>query len=330
MKHRHVRKFSKKLVFGLLCFALSAQLVFAARLPSPVAQAVGGQASPSTPFFDLLRSAGNDLSENLSLITATINKYTPSPTSLLTRIRDNLEVVFNPSSFAPNLAQVSLVVTNPSSTPQATSTPASQPPTATSTTPLSFSYIPPAGTFTPLETGALTGRAPQTYAVSPASLASLREDLLQQIAQTRANLQANIFTSRQSSPVPGVSFAQSFQAVAPTLLSNLNNLHAGGDFTVENGNINILSPNMGLTITSGTLSISSGAATIPTLTVGTVTSNVSFLGNVGIGTSTAPTALLDITGINSAAVLGTSEMIIAAADRDFSSDTGKWTGTNWR
>src|SRR3989338_6018911 len=143
MKHRHVRKFSKKLVFGLLCFALSAQLVFAARLPSPVAQAVGGQASPSTPFFDLLRSAGNDFQENLSLITATINKYTPSPASLLTRIRDNFEVVFTSS----HLAQVSTILANPSSyTPQATPTPASLPPTATSTTPLSFSYVPPAGT----------------------------------------------------------------------------------------------------------------------------------------------------------------------------------------
>lgn len=43
---------------------------------------------------------------------------------------------------------------------------------------------------------------------------------------------------------------------------------------------------------------------------------------------TAPTAQLDIQGDTSAAVLG-SEMITLAADRDFSSNTGNWTGTNW-
>jgi hypothetical protein len=50
-------------------------------------------------------------------------------------------------------------------------------------------------------------------------------------------------------------------------------------------------------------------------------------GNVGIGTS-SPTAKLDITGNTSDAVLS-SEMISAAADRTFSSNTGNWTGTNW-
>jgi hypothetical protein len=50
-------------------------------------------------------------------------------------------------------------------------------------------------------------------------------------------------------------------------------------------------------------------------------------GNVGIGT-VSPTSRLDITGVNTIATAG-SEMISATADRDFSSDTGKWTGTNW-
>src|SRR3989338_1831815 len=75
MKHRHVWKFSKTLVFGLLCFALSAQLVFAARLPSPVAQAVGGQAPSSLSFFDLFRTAPGDMGENLSLVSVTVGKY---------------------------------------------------------------------------------------------------------------------------------------------------------------------------------------------------------------------------------------------------------------
>ncbi|MCC7303944.1 hypothetical protein IT418_00805, partial [bacterium] len=49
--------------------------------------------------------------------------------------------------------------------------------------------------------------------------------------------------------------------------------------------------------------------------------------NVGIGT-TAPAAMLDIQGVATEAVLG-GEYITATADRDFSSDTGNWTGTNW-
>jgi hypothetical protein len=50
-------------------------------------------------------------------------------------------------------------------------------------------------------------------------------------------------------------------------------------------------------------------------------------GNIGIGTS-SPIAKLDITGNTSDAVLS-SEMISAIADRNFSSNTGDWTGTNW-
>jgi hypothetical protein len=50
-------------------------------------------------------------------------------------------------------------------------------------------------------------------------------------------------------------------------------------------------------------------------------------GNVGIGTTT-PTDLLTIKGTTTEASLGT-EMIIATADQNFSSSTGKWTGTGW-
>ena len=48
---------------------------------------------------------------------------------------------------------------------------------------------------------------------------------------------------------------------------------------------------------------------------------------LGLGTAT-PAAILDVKGTNTAATLG-SEMISASADRDFSSDTGNWSGTNW-
>lgn len=48
---------------------------------------------------------------------------------------------------------------------------------------------------------------------------------------------------------------------------------------------------------------------------------------LGIGTS-SPTARIDVKGETTTAVLG-PEMITLAADRDFSSDTGNWTGTNW-
>src|SRR3989338_5684906 len=186
MKHRHVRKFSKKLVFGLLCFALSAQLVFAARLPSPVAQAVGGQA-PSASLTDLLRTVPGDMSENFSLVSVTVGKYIPpalTPAYLVARLKDNRGLVFS-TSFASHLAQVFSALTSSSTSisPAPTSTSASQP-SATSTPPLSFSYLPPAGTRTP-------SPAPQAYAVSPASLATLREDPLREIAQTRADIQAN-------------------------------------------------------------------------------------------------------------------------------------------
>jgi hypothetical protein len=50
-------------------------------------------------------------------------------------------------------------------------------------------------------------------------------------------------------------------------------------------------------------------------------------GNVGIGT-TNPTTKLDLVGVSSTGTLG-SEMIINSADRDFTSNTGNWTGTNW-
>ena len=50
-------------------------------------------------------------------------------------------------------------------------------------------------------------------------------------------------------------------------------------------------------------------------------------GNVGIGTTT-PSDKLTIQASNTEATLG-SEMISAAADRDFSSSTGNWSGTNW-
>jgi 6-phosphogluconolactonase (cycloisomerase 2 family) len=49
-------------------------------------------------------------------------------------------------------------------------------------------------------------------------------------------------------------------------------------------------------------------------------------GNVGIG-APLPNAKLDITGTNTEGVLG-AEMITATADRDFSSDTGHWSGTS--
>jgi hypothetical protein len=54
------------------------------------------------------------------------------------------------------------------------------------------------------------------------------------------------------------------------------------------------------------------------------------LTNVGNFTTAGASVLgsLDITGTNSAAVLG-AELITNAADRDFSSDTGNWTGTGW-
>ncbi|KAF0129140.1 MAG: hypothetical protein FD148_1709 [Methylocystaceae bacterium] len=81
---------------------------------------------------------------------------------------------------------------------------------------------------------------------------------------------------------------------------------------------------LALTGTTGTTTIASGQG----FTIG----GSQFVvqqgsGNVGIGTTT-PTAMLDITGNKSDAVVG-SEMISATADRDFSSDSGNWTGTNW-
>lgn len=53
-------------------------------------------------------------------------------------------------------------------------------------------------------------------------------------------------------------------------------------------------------------------------------------GTPGAGsfTNITGTGVLDITGTNTTAVLG-AEMITALADRDFSSATGNWTGTNW-
>lgn len=50
-------------------------------------------------------------------------------------------------------------------------------------------------------------------------------------------------------------------------------------------------------------------------------------GNVGIGT-TSPTAKLTIQASSSAASLG-SELLITTEDRDFSSSSGNWSGTNW-
>jgi len=51
-------------------------------------------------------------------------------------------------------------------------------------------------------------------------------------------------------------------------------------------------------------------------------------GNVGVGT-TSPSSKLDVLGESTEAVLSIDELITDAADRDFSSDTGNWTGTNW-
>lgn len=67
-------------------------------------------------------------------------------------------------------------------------------------------------------------------------------------------------------------------------------------------------------------------------TSGALASDVNFFWDntnkrLGIGTS-SPATLLDVTGSNTSAVVG-SEMISSAADRNFSSDTGNWTGTNW-
>ncbi len=50
-------------------------------------------------------------------------------------------------------------------------------------------------------------------------------------------------------------------------------------------------------------------------------------GYLGLGTS-SPTAALDITSVLSESTVG-SEMIINVADRDFSSDTGNWSGGSW-
>jgi hypothetical protein len=104
----------------------------------------------------------------------------------------------------------------------------------------------------------------------------------------------------------------------------------------------------GINLTGGCFSIdgtcvggSSGSGTVGSGTQGqfpfynaagtmlTATSSLflSQAGNVGIGT-TSPRAMLDITGTSSQAVLS-SEMISAVADRNFSSNTGDWTGTNW-
>lgn len=50
--------------------------------------------------------------------------------------------------------------------------------------------------------------------------------------------------------------------------------------------------------------------------------------DVDLGTHTLTSGPIDITGVTTTATLG-SEMIINAADGDFSSNTGNWTGTNW-
>jgi hypothetical protein len=50
-------------------------------------------------------------------------------------------------------------------------------------------------------------------------------------------------------------------------------------------------------------------------------------GNVGIGT-TGSTSVLTLQGVNSDATIG-SELLTIQADRDFSSSSGNWTGTNW-
>src|ERR1039458_6595986 len=55
--------------------------------------------------------------------------------------------------------------------------------------------------------------------------------------------------------------------------------------------------------------------------------NVDSSGNVGIGTS-SPSASLSVQGTNTNAVLG-SELLTTAADRNFSSNSGDWSGTNW-
>lgn len=50
-------------------------------------------------------------------------------------------------------------------------------------------------------------------------------------------------------------------------------------------------------------------------------------GRLGLGTIT-PSTSIDVVGANTTASIG-SEIITATADRDFSSDTGNWTGSNW-
>ena len=72
-----------------------------------------------------------------------------------------------------------------------------------------------------------------------------------------------------------------------------------------------------------------GADKIGLITGGVATQGITIdsSGNVGIGT-TGPGYLLTLQGTNSVATVG-DELITNDDDRDFDTDTGNWSGTNW-
>lgn len=89
--------------------------------------------------------------------------------------------------------------------------------------------------------------------------------------------------------------------------------------------------------TSAPMKTAGGLACAKKLFVGTdasvggtlgVTGTTTHTGNVGIGMAASASIPASIKGASSLGSLG-SEKILATADSDFSSDTGKWTGTGW-